>query len=89
VKFGNERRDVKSPKSADPLSWRPGWAQVVKPLKPDRTFIEEGVGPEERDRYGGEGGISVEFVCDDFVGHIITLTLVMIVMHISLNIKVK
>ncbi|KAI9865426.1 MAG: hypothetical protein M1813_002316 [Trichoglossum hirsutum] len=37
---------VKLSKSADPMSWRPGYARTAKPLKLDRTFIGEGVGPD-------------------------------------------
>jgi hypothetical protein len=37
---------VKLSKSADPLSWRPGYARIAKPLKLDRAFIGEGVGPD-------------------------------------------
>jgi hypothetical protein len=37
---------VKLSKSADPLSWRSGYARVGRPLKLDRTLIGGGVGPD-------------------------------------------
>jgi hypothetical protein len=37
---------VKLSKSANPLSWWPGYARIAKPLKLDRSIIGEGVGPD-------------------------------------------
>lgn len=37
---------VKLSKSADPLSWRSGYARITKPLRLDRALIGEGMGPE-------------------------------------------
>jgi len=37
---------AKLSKSADPLTWRPGYARIARPLRLDLSLVGQGVGPD-------------------------------------------